>query len=221
MCHVWCCLCRRIASMSRNNIAVAISLINAVIVKSTSQSALDPLDSTPTNSPTVPPGTVDLLDVAVPNPEILPAPSQQNPWLVTCMNLRESRRRLVTRQKRGAGPSRCSSQEPRGAASFPRRRTEALSTTRFFFLLSSLFVLTQPSVVTRRLSLTLVVSNFLVLCLVAVTPPRSPSFVPACSQHHGGRSDQRQRNHTFGEARCVVVIGFHQTSRHVCCHSQG
>lgn len=87
------------------------------------------------SSPTVPLDTVDLLDVDLcqtGNPSS-PLPTK-HPWLVTCMNLQESRRRLVTRQKRG-GASRCSSQEPRGAASFSRRRTEALSTTRFFCLL--------------------------------------------------------------------------------------
>lgn len=89
------------------------------------------------SSPTVPLDTVDLLDVDLCQTRNPSSPPTKHPWLVTCMNLRESRRRLVTRQKRGAGPSRCSSQEPRGAASFSRRRTEALCTTRF---LSFLFV---------------------------------------------------------------------------------
>lgn len=84
-----------------------------------------------TPSPTVPLDTVNLLDVDLCQTRNPSSPPTKHPWLVTCMNLRESRRRLVTRQKRGAGPSRCSSQEPRGAASFSRRRTEALCTTRF------------------------------------------------------------------------------------------
>lgn len=63
------------------------------------------------------------------NPEILPPPPNKTgepPWLVTCMNLEESGRRLVTRQKRGAGPSGCSSQEPRGARVFPVAGPSAL-----------------------------------------------------------------------------------------------
>lgn len=63
------------------------------------------------------------------NPEILPPPPNKTgepPWLVTCMNLEESGRRLVTRQKRGAGPSGCSSQEPRGARVFSVAAPSAL-----------------------------------------------------------------------------------------------
>jgi hypothetical protein len=48
-----------------------------------------------------------------------------------------------------------------------------------------------------------------------VTPLRSPSFVLACFQRHGGSLDQRQQNHTFGETRldaCSQFISVHVTS---------
>lgn len=141
--HVWPCLCRRIASrlaLPRN------ITINIVIVKSKSQVSLGPIHSLAVLSSSL----LLLLQChsapricwtsSCANPEILPPPPTKTgepPWLVTCMNLGESGRRLVTRQKRGAGPSSCSSQEPRGARVFSVAEPSALHHPTISFPFSS------------------------------------------------------------------------------------
>lgn len=202
---VWSCLCRRIAPrLALPRSVTGIASITSTMVKSQSQPSLGPIRLRH-SSPTVPLGTVHLFDLDLCQPRNPATPSQQNRRAAVVGHLHESGRKR---------PAPCDQAEAwRGAqwllftgttrgASFFRRRAERSAPPDSSF---SFFLLTQPSpcggdTVSASLS-----AKFLVLCFVAVTPPRSPSgALPLALSHVAGvreRSVQRQQNHAFDGMR--------------------